>query len=853
MEVEKMKLNSAFAICPALFPFLVIFVTCWNTFVCADCELAKLRATDGAVADQLGASVAVFGDTAVVGARHDDDEGSYSGSAYVFRFDGSEWIQQDKITADDAAAYDYFGTSVGIFGDTIAVGAPKDDDAGSKSGSVYIFRFDGANWIQEQKIVPSDGAADDEFGTSVGIFGDTVVVGSPYDDDKGSMSGSAYVFRFDGANWSQEVKLIASDGALGDGLGSSVDIFGDVAIVGSPNDDTNGGDSGSAYVYRFTGFSWVTEAKLLASDGSWADSFANAVSVCGDVAIVGAYLDDDNGSNSGSAYAFRFDGLHWNQEDKFIAPDGVTGDFFAKSVAVSGDVVVIGADGDDYHGENSGSGHVFRFTGSSWVHETKLVASDGLGADYFGESVALCGDTVVIGASGDDDKGPGSASAYIFGLEGTTWEEKHFPSVFDDGGFFGRSVSICGDVAMAGESVNVHPSSATIFRFDGSHWFEEARLPVPVGAENDYFGCSVSVSGDAAVIGATFSDVQGLDSGSAYVFRFDGTNWTQEAKLIPSDGDNGDFFGRRVAISGDAAVIGAWNDDDPCNAGSAYIFRFDGSDWLEEAKLIPSDGSEDDKFGLNVAISGDVAVIGARFDDDKGADSGSVYVFRFDGSDWTEQAKLTASDGDADDNFGVSVAISGDTAVIGAFGDDDQGSGSGSAYVFRFDGTDWIEQAKLTASDGDSYDSFGVSVAVSGDIAVIGTNGIDSTGSAYVFHFDGTNWVERTQLVASDADTSHGFGQAVSVFGRTAIVGAPQDSSETAIQCGSVYFFGLALNPGDLNLDNTVDLVDFSLFAHFWLEDDCGPCRCDRADFNRDGNCNHTDLNELTANWLRGK
>ncbi len=848
-----MKFNFSFANISVWFLFLLIFSTGWSTLVLADCELAKLLASDGVVGDKFGVSVAVFGGTAVIGAYNDDDKGSNSGAAYIFRFDGSNWIQEQKLTVNDGAVNDYFGFSVGVFGDTIAVGAPKDDDVGSQSGSVYIFRFDGTSWVQEQKLTASNGAADDEFGTSVEIFGDTVIVGSPYDDDKGSMSGSAYVFRFDGLHWDQEIKLIASDGALGDDFGRAVGMFGDIAVVGSPNDDTNGGDSGSAYVFRFNGSNWALDDKLLASDGAWADSFGTSVAVCGDTAVIGAYLDDDNGSGSGSAYVFRFNGISWGQEDKLVAPDGVAGDLFAKSVAISGDVVVIGTDLDDDDGENSGSGHVFRFTGSSWIHETKLVASDGASGDYFGGAVAISGDTVIIGATDDDDNGSGSGSGYIFGLEGTGWEEKHFPSVVVDGGMFGRSVSIYGDLAICGESVNVHPSSACIFRFDGSNWFEESRLPVPEGAEDDYFGCSVSISGDTAVIGATFSDVNGQDSGSAYVFRFDGTNWTQEAQLTASDGDQGDFFGRRVAISGDAAVIGAWNDDDPCYAGSAYIFRFNGSNWVEEAKLIPSDGSEDDKFGLNVSISGDTAVIGARLDDDNGSDSGSAYVYRFDGTNWIEEAKLTASDGDAGDKFGVSVAISGDVAVIGSFLDDDNANNSGSAYIFRFDGANWMEQAKLTASDGGWSDSFGTSVAISGDTAVIGAYGVDDPGSAYIFRFDGTNWIEEIKLTASDGDQGDTFGHSVSVFGETVIIGAPQDSSDTAIKCGSVYFFGLALNPGDLDRDSDVDLIDFSLMAQFWLEDNCAPCRCRRADFNRDGKCDLTDLIVLTTYWLLGK
>ena len=142
------------------------------------------------------------------------------------------------------------------------------------------------------------------------------------------------------------------------------------------------------------------------------------------------------------------------------------------------------------------------------------------------------------------------------------------------------------------------------------------------------------------------------------------------------------------------------DDDNGVDSGSAYVFRYDGSDWVEEAKLTASDGAADDYFGGSVAISGDTAVVGAVCDDDNGRNSGSAYVFRYDGSDWAEEAKLTASDGAAYDYFGCSVAVSGDTAVVGASDDDDNGLDSGSAYVFRYDGSDWTEEAKLTASDG---------------------------------------------------------------------------------------------------------------------------------------------------------
>ena len=223
-------------------------------------------------------------------------------------------------------------------------------------------------------------------------------------------------------------------------------------------------------------------------------------------------------------------------------------------------------------------------------------------------------------------------------------------------------------------------------------------------------------------------------------------------KLLAGDGAEKDWFGYRVAIDGDTAVIGAMDDDKGTDSGSAYVFvRAADGTWSQQAKLTADDGAAWDNFGYSVSVSGDTAVIGANWDDDKGSSSGSAYVFiRAADGTWSQQAKLTAVDGAAWDEFGISVSICWDTAVIGAMYDDDNGSGSGSAYVFvrAADGT-WSQQAKLTADDGAAYDSFGGSVAVSGDTAVIGAIGDNDkgdffSGSAYVF--GGTSVVAAAKI-----------------------------------------------------------------------------------------------------------
>jgi hypothetical protein len=205
----------------------------------------------------------------------------------------------------------------------------------------------GTAWLERQKLLASDGAAGDSFGSSVSISGDLAIVGAIDDCDKGYDSGSAYIFKRDGTTWVQQQKLLASDGAVGDLFGRSVSISGDLAIVGADGDDDKGSHSGSAYIFRRDGTSWVQQQKLTASDGAAGNWFGWSVSISGDYAIVGAIDDDDKGSASGSAYIFGWDGTAWSQQQKLLASDGAAGDFFGHSVSISGHKIIVGADYDD--------------------------------------------------------------------------------------------------------------------------------------------------------------------------------------------------------------------------------------------------------------------------------------------------------------------------------------------------------------------------------------------------------------------------------------------------------------------------------------------------------------------------
>ena len=370
-------------------------------------ETAKLLPDDGAVEDFFGSSVAMSGTTVIVGAFGEDDNGISSGSAYLF--DTTTGQQIAKLLPSDGAAYDGFGSSVAISGTTAIVGASGDDDNGNNSGSAYL--FDTTTGRQIAKLLPSDGAAWDQFGTSVAISGTTAIVGAAWDNDvdNGSQSGSAYLF--DTTTGQQIAKLLPNDGAPSDFFGTSVAISGTTAIVGAHGNDDNGNYSGSAYLFdTFTG---QQIAKLLPSDGAAYDFFGRSVAISGTTtAVVGAHGDDDNGNNSGSAYLF--DTTTGRQIAKLLPCDGAWDNFFGGSVAINGDVALVGAWGVDDVGYISISGSAYLFDTTAGRQITKLLPSDGAADKSYGGSVAISDAAAIVGAESDDDNGSRSGSAYLF-------------------------------------------------------------------------------------------------------------------------------------------------------------------------------------------------------------------------------------------------------------------------------------------------------------------------------------------------------------------------------------------------------------------------------------------------------
>ena len=374
------------------------------------------------------------------------------------------------------------------------------------------------------------------------------------------------------------------------------------------------------------------------------------------------------------------------------------------------------------------------------TEEVKLIAGDAAEADNFSTSVSISGNYAIVGAPGNDDDGDRSGSAYIFALDGGVWAQQAKLTAKDGAGgdFFGRSVSIEGDWAIvSSHHDDIWSGSAYIYQRDGKSWKEHGKLDPDDGEANDSFGFSVDISGDTAIAGMPQDNDKGDDSGSVYVYVRVKDKWVEQQKFTPRDAEGGDIFGSAVAIDGDHAIIGAiWDDDKGNRSGSVYVYKRVRQIWTQEAKLVASDGARNAEFGFSVDLSGKYAIIGAY---GHNSGTGAAYVFVRDGDKWKEEAKLTASDGQPKDDFGISVSINGTTgnigALVGSYRHDGKGSNSGAVYSFLRKGGAWVERAKVAASDVEAGERFGVSVSLSANHAIAGSslkNG--GTGAAYIYN-----------------------------------------------------------------------------------------------------------------------
>jgi hypothetical protein len=802
--------------------------------------------------DRFGFSVSIDGNYAVVGAPDDgkDNYGnaflSRAGSATIFKKVNGDWVPVKKLTPADRVSDDAFGWSVAISGTTVVVGAHKQagDAYNSRynfkmnAGAVYIFSKDQGGtdtWGLVRKVVAFDRESEDHYGRSVAIDGTTVVVGTensgnnPSGGDYISNAGAAYILGKDQGgvnNWGLIRKVVSPSREMFGYFGKSVAISDSTIAIGASWEDYGLNTlnyftgAGTAYVFnRNQGGTnnWGLVRRLVATDRAREDQFGHSIAISGSTVVVGAYQQDYNSNgtdsipNAGAAYIFsRNQGGsdNWGQVNKIVSATRDTGSLFGTSVAISGDVVSVGAPNEfkDVNGANpwpaTGAAYVFTKnqggTGN-WGQLKRIVASDRSSYSRFGESIAASGDDIVVSAPLDS-----------------------------------RDITGNNPVGWAGSIYMINKNQG-----GPDNWGQRQKLAMGYVNQYQNYGSSVAVDGAYAVVGVKGDGIGASGStefirgaGSAYIYKSVNGVWTPIKKITASSRELNAYFGARVAIRGNTIVIGAYGVNDSLaypfvlGAGAVYVFNKDqgGIDnWGQVKKIKTTSPTASGMFGFSVAIRGNTIAVGAPGENGYASgntvtNAGAAYLFDKDQggvNNWGQTFKISASDKSANDYFGESIDVSDSTVVVGASAESENSNGTntmvnaGSAYIYsKISSNYWVQTKKIVASDRAAYDFFGRGVSINNNTIVIGAPGADKdetganpvseAGAAYVFSKDQggiNNWGEVKKIVAADRSSKAFFGNDIAVNGPLILVGATGEGKDVnganpITKAGAAYTFG---------------------------------------------------------------
>lgn len=730
----------------------------------------------------LGHAIALDGNTALVSANN-------GGRIFVFTRSGTTWSFQAELRSANMTWWNFgdFGYDLAIDGDRALIGIPGDQN---NRGAACFFTRSGTTWTEGQALYAPDGASGDYFGYSVALDGDTALIGAPGDSGPTvSQCGSARVWVHNGSTWAEQAALRLQVAVTGDSLGQSVALEGDTALVGAPGGDNLGG---SANVFTRSGTLWTQRAKL--TIGANVIRFGWAVGLSGNTAVCsGFWYRPENLAPfpyTGSAAVFTGSGSSWSLQQRLGSDSGTTEKGFGVSAAVDGDTVLVGAywDQDLVNGRFDSKVHSFVRSAAVWSPQGYLDAGDSKFGTQFGSALALEGDVAVIGMSAETTpRGFQAGAAYVMVRNAGVWSRVALLSASEGKLLdrFGAAAAIDGDTILIGASFAevpeppkldyLRPGRAYVFKKLAGVWTEQARIEHPEPKHHEFFGASLDLDGDTAVIGAWWNgDTMLSGAGCAYVFTRSGDTWTLETKLVSAVRQPNGQFGESIALDGDHLVIGAVGTE------KAEVFRRGGGVWQRQPSFTAAQAPSFKSYGSEVALDGNTALVsGVYATADGAAASKVVEVFAFAAGAWTRQAVLEPNDPNLDANFGNALAIQGDTAVISA----NTADYKGAVYIFKRQGAIWIQHSKLITPDAVGLQHFGDRVAIDGDTVIASAS--ERTGSAYVFLIGAS---QADLAVTDDDHASVGEGETYD-FG--------VELTTSAVGWGD-YF--LLLNPGYADL-----------------------------------------------------
>ena len=763
----------------------------------------QITASDYERYDEFGYRVKVHGDYLYVGATGNayTDTWDAPGSVYVFKKESEgNYVEVANLTASDITDdTDNFGYAIDASDNYVLIGAVGKDNAGTgDTDEVYVFKNNGDETFTEvAKLTPSFVKQDDYFGRALVVTDEYAIVGAAA-SAAAANNGAVYVFTNDGNDSYTEIQRILRPTATGwtanGGFGFALALMNDYLLVGTPDESSGGTKYGGIWVYTRESNNTFTQTSLLmASDQGSTDQFGFTLAPSGNLLAVGTPWDDDTGSDMGAVYIYQHDGSGgFTEITKITETDHCS--YYGISMSLSADFLAVQARGCNndtinYSYVNNGDG-TFTKIGS--------ISSPIDGGETTG--VALMDRELVVG-SPDYNIGtvPGAGSAYVYDLAiGNTVPEGTIEAITFDSDATGYAI--------------IKGRDSGLFRLEsnGTVMFNSVpdyEKPLDTDGDNVYMFEVNATNADGStveMVKITVTDVNPeytLDLSNHDINETLGS--ATVGTITHSNGDTpvyrfcGGLDDSLFAISGDVLSTHGALDDETKSVYQVCVTSDNSFDALFDInvrsldpkitnemtyaqlqKMAATDGAANDRFGYSVAISGDYALVGSDWDDDMGNSSGSAYVFKNDGSGlFVQTAKLTAPDGAIGDYFGGSVALSGAYALVGAY---EKLSKTGAVYVFRNSGDgNFVYTGKLMASDAAAGDRFGYSISLSGEYALIGSywddDGGSAAGSAYVFKNNNGTFVQTDKLTASDAATNDYFGYSVSLSGDYALIGSYMD------------------------------------------------------------------------------
>lgn len=762
--------------------------------------LAPQREGDGGISDRFGSALAFDGTRLVVGAPGATVPGGASafgdeaGLAWVYLRDGDDFVESARLVAAERGFDDLFGYALAQDGERIAVGAPGTTRGGlERRGAVHVFERTGTGaWAQTATLVPPGSAAFDVVGVAVALSGDRLAVGAAGRD---ALAGAVYVYEYAAGQWQLTATLSAPDAAAGDQFGTSVALAGELLVVGAPLVEDSGGpgDSGAIYVYERVAGVWTPVQRLTDLAATPGALLGHAVTLR-DGALFAAAPGDSNGT--GTVIHWQRAGGAFASPQRIVPPGLEDFDQYGSSLAWDGEVLVVGA--RNFNG-GEGAAFVYARAGGAWELLAPLVFFDGPPADSAGAAVAVAGDRVLVGAPfGQVGTARAAGHLDVYRRDGPEWPRvaRLDRGAGARGQLFGGALAIRGGLALIGASgadplpAGDDAGEASVWERDASGaWQQSAALVMPDGQSEDRFGVAVGIGAAHLAVGA-FGDVIGgrLDQGSVWIYRRDPGGWAPAQQLVAADGLGGDGFGFSLAMDDSLLVVGApGHDAAGAQAGAAYVYRAIGGAWQFEAKLLPPPGSGG-FAGISVALDGERVAVGAPAARVGSATAqGVVHVYVRSQGAWILEQTVIAPDGAANDVFGSAVTFGGGRLVVGA-PDDSEGTdlpAHGSVHVYVREGGAWTRAWRLLAPTLEPGMRFGEAVAADAGRLVVGApgasvGGVPAQGRVYAYGAPGSAPVAVLEAPAAPAHA--GFGSRLALdFGRLA-VGTPEESGTNVLE-----------------------------------------------------------------------